>query len=310
MNKSIKITGFVFLFLFSFLFFVWSTFPYEVLKETISNQLSEATGMSIRIGDLGPRFPVGIRFGDIVVASGNTASLEIKQISATISPFALLIGRVSVTVELVAPKGDPLEVQASLGLLSLLRGAAPLPKSIVIKSKGLPLGRYINFLLVSEANSATANPLIAPLLKQIEFDAKLLADIDIDLNTDDPTDSSGKVSVILKDAVLKITEPSLNIPDQAFETAKIEGQLSKAVFALKDGSGLISGDLSIVLGGNVTLKQPIDRSAIAAAIQIEVRGPLKENFGFIMDAASGAQTEGKISMKIDGTVGMPNFGTM
>ncbi len=310
MKQAIKILGYVALFLLSFLFFLWSTFPYEVLKESISNQLSAATSMNIRIGKLGPRFPLGIRFGDISISPNGGPTLLIKQASASLSPLALLIGKVSASAEIVPPQGESLEVSAGIGLLSLIKGGIPMPKSVEINSNGLPIGPFVDFFLALQANSPTANPLVTPILKQIAFNAKLVADIDLALNADQPTDSSGRVSLVLKDATLAISGASQSIPNQAFETAKVEGNLAKAIFAFKEGSGLKSGELSVNVGGNINLKQEFERSALALSFRVELRGPLKDNFGFILDAVSGGQSDGKIALRIDGTVALPNVTPM
>jgi type II secretion system protein N len=309
MKKTSTIIGLILLFVFSFLFFLWATFPYEVLKESLSNQLSEALGQNIRIGELGPKFPLGVKFAKVSVAQNSSSSISVKEVSVSASPLSLLIGRISVSLEIYPTEGEPLEINSGMGLFSVLTGNITLPKTIEINSKGFPVGPFIDHALAVQADSPTANPLVAPLLKQIHFDGKLVADVDLAMNASDPANSSGKFSLAFKDAALTINGASLNIPNQSFETAKVEAQLDKAVFAIKEGSGLKSSDLTTEISGNITLKQPTDKSSIAASIQVELRGPLKDSFGFIMDAASGSQTDGKLAMKIEGTLGTPSVTT-
>ena len=57
MKKFGKFSAYAALAISSFIFFLYLTFPYEVLKETAILKISEATGLSIEMSDLGPKFP-------------------------------------------------------------------------------------------------------------------------------------------------------------------------------------------------------------------------------------------------------------
>ncbi|MEZ4741108.1 MAG: type II secretion system protein GspN [Bdellovibrionota bacterium] len=306
MKKISKVAGFSVFFVFAFCFFLFFTFPYEILKEALSEKISSMSGLNIRIGELGPSFPMGLSVENIVINSKHGAELKFKKVDASMSLLALLMGGIGADIVINSGNNDYLSIEGKLGILSLLIDNNFLPKKVNIKSQKFPIGGIVDFILAMEANSPTANPLVSPILKQINFSAKLQSDIKANLDVSDPVGSSGNLDISFSDAVLKMTDPSLEMPNQNFKHAKITAGLSKGVFTIATGSGLVSSDISLTVGGNVSLKQPPERSILAMDVGVELKGPLKEQFGFVMDAISGSQRDGKMSMKIGGTLNQPN----
>ena len=70
MKRTLRIFGLIGLFFVSFLVFLFLTFPYEVLKETVAAEVSKATGYLVRIGDLGPSKCHRCDKAQIVIVSG------------------------------------------------------------------------------------------------------------------------------------------------------------------------------------------------------------------------------------------------
>lgn len=125
LSRPVRITGMIGLFFISFLFFLYFTFPYGVLKEALRSQIATATGIDVRMKTMGPKFPVGVSADEIEIRSpGSDVPLKFKQVKISVSLLNLLIGRLGVGIGLVDGAGGTLNAGAKLGLFGLMSGDA------------------------------------------------------------------------------------------------------------------------------------------------------------------------------------------
>jgi hypothetical protein len=67
-RKVVNAAWYVLLFFLGFVIFFLFTFPYGVLKEAIVSEISQATGFTVRVKEMGPSFLIGSGFPRRTVA--------------------------------------------------------------------------------------------------------------------------------------------------------------------------------------------------------------------------------------------------
>lgn len=303
MKNLWKITAYIFLSLFSFIFFLYLTFPYEVLKETLVLKASETTGMTIRIGSLGPSFPIGVSADNISITESGR-NIQLKHASANISMLSTLLGSIQLDLELEDNKRGILEASVSVGIFDLFKmhKSTILPNYFFVEARKFLFGQIIDFILNMQAKAPDANLLVKPLLEGIDIDGQMNADIDISIDSDDLSKSQGTATISLFNTILKSVDENIDIPDQVFTKALIKSSFKNGKLLVDKSSGFVSQDLSIGFGGKIIQKPQLIRSTIDFNIPISLSGPLKDSFGFILDAMANRETKGKVSLKISGSL--------
>ena len=306
MSRPIRISGLIGLFFISFLFFLYFTFPYGVLKEALRSQIATATGIDVRMKSMGPKFPVGVTADEIEIRSpGSDVPLKFKQLKVSVGLLNLLIGRVGVGVGLVDASGGTLNAGVKMGILGLISGDM-LPKSITLESERFPLDNIVKFALSAQANAPDANPMVAPLLKKIGMVGELNADVDFGLDSSDPSKSKGAASIKLNKAILKLNDPALSLPDQQFSKAQVLANLDNGVLAIDQSSGLTAQELELSIKGKVNVKANFMTSPMDLTIGIKLNKGLKDQFGFLVDAFTGSTSNGEVSLQLKGPLGAPS----
>ena len=309
MKKVLNALVYVLLFFASFALFLFITFPYEVLKESLSAEISQATGFTVRIGEMAASLPLGVTAKKIVIESPDgAASMTLSSLSADVSILRLFLGRVHAGAEVKAGSGM-METGLDFGIMDLVRGIA-VPRHIAFDAKAFPIDEAVKFGLSMAASSPTANPMVAPLLSAIGVSGGLNAKVDLDLDNKNPADSSGSLDLNLTKAVLKLSNPSLGLTDQEFKKAQIKAKVEKGLVVFDNSSGFISEELELTTEGKITLKAVPTASLLDLKIAFKLDKGLKEKFGFVIDAIVGnAQSDGKLTMQVRGPMEQPTVQT-
>ena len=305
MKRLAQVLVLIGLFLVSFILFLYLTFPYEVLKEKIAGTISQATGVNVRIGELGPDLLVGLEARDVKVTSANGAStIHVKTLTVELNLLDLLLGQLHVDFGATAGAGE-LDAGIDFGIFSLIAGNFA-PSRITLESKSFPLDPFIEFGLGAVASMPGGNPMLAPLLGAIGVSAQLNAKASLDLNSKNPVQSKGELELQLANAILKLSHPSLGLPDQELKKALIKAKVENGTFILDPSSGIVSDELQLNPEGKITLKSQADASLLDMKIVFKLDRGLKEKFGFLIDAASGnASADGKLTMQVRGPLSGP-----
>jgi type II secretion system protein N len=303
MKKPLEILSLLGLFLFSFVLFLYLTFPYEVLKETISVELSGATGYSVRIGELSPRLPLGAEVKDVAIEIDDSAGgLKFSSISADISLFSLLIGNIAPEME-IESGGGKLKLESELSVFDLIGGNF-FPTSVSIEAKKFPVDDLITFTLNS--GDPSSNPMIG-LLSNIGLKAKLNGNIDFELNSKNLTRSKGAVNLNLSDAKLILSHPMVGLADQKFKRAKIMASVESGKIQIDKTSKFVSNDLDIGLSGKVDLQSRIQQSRLNLEVAIKVGGEIQKVFGWIIGSATkDPARDSQCKIRVKGLLSQPN----
>ena len=310
MKKPMRTAGFVLFFIVSFIFFLYFTFPYEVLKETIASEVSAASGFNVRIGKLDSKFPIGIEAKDVVIGAGSDKAVQISKLKARVSVLWLLVGRISVSTEIQDKGGGVLSADVALNAFKLIFSQNFIPSYVELECEQFSIGQWIDFTLTVLSKGSNMNPLVGPLLTKLGFIGKLKADVEVDLDSSDPAQSSGKADIQLKDATLILSDPTFNLPDQKFSKASIQAKMSQGSLVVEKGSGFFANDFVLEMNGKMLLKALLSKSTLDFGVKISLKKALKEQFGSILDAIMGGSKEGEINIKISGNLSNPNIQTL
>lgn len=302
----LRILGYFTVFLLSFIVFVYLTFPYEVLKESLAADLSQSTGYAIRIGDLSPALPLGMKADEIQVEAPGGATLRVSSAVVKLTLYKLLFGSVSPSLEVKAGKGA-FDIEANFRLIDLVGGSL-IPHQLAFYAKDFPLDEFMAFGLALATNGPDANPMLAPIVSVIGVSATMQSKSEFDLDLKNPTLSNGFADITLKNAVLKLDHPTLGLPNQEFTKAGIKAKVEGGNVVIDKSSGLVADELEILVSGKIALKPDPMSSQLDLNMSIALNKGLKEKFGFVMDAMAGTVTnEGKLTMQVRGTLEQPTM---
>jgi type II secretion system protein N len=303
-SKALFALGYSLLFLISFLVFLLFTFPFGVLKEAAISEVSQATGLTIRIKEVSPSFLIGIDASQIRVASSDgKVQAELESVDFTLSLWKLLLGQAAVHAELVSKNRGTLDLEVSWSLWQLLFDQNFVPAHFDLEAEKFELGGLISLGL--NHASHTANDMVKDLLTQISVQANLTGKSEVKLAVDDPLQSTGQIELKLEKATFDLLNPTLVIARQTFKRALVKANLKGGKLSLDSKSGFETQEMKVDLVGSTVLRNPIGNSAMDLGINLKLDGSLKENFGVILSVVGGS--EGLLNYKITGTFERPNF---
>lgn len=303
-RKVFNAAWYVLLFFLGFLIFFLFTFPYGVLKEAIVSEISQATGFTVRVKEMGPSFLVGVDASGVRISTADgSAQMELKSMDASVSLLSLFIGQAKVNVELVSRNNGTLDTSVSWGIWQLLVDKNYVPKHISLEAKDFELGGIVNVALAHSAK--TANDMIKDLLVQLIFQGNLSGQSEIKLAIDDPLQSSGDVELKIDKASLDLANPTLVVAKQNFKRAIVKASLKGGRLQIDNKSGFETQEIKTDVRGVVSLKNPFQNSILDITIPLKLEGTLKDNFGFILSVVGGS--EGQLNYKISGSIARPAF---
>lgn len=310
MNKALQYVCYVVLFIVSFLFFVYLTFPFNILKESLVMKLNKATGLNVSVYDLSPSLLLGIEAQGVSLKAPTGQEVKFSAIEVSLSTLRLFTGRLRCILEMQDAQKNPLEITAGFGLFSLIAdatsGKPPLPDRITIKAQNYGLNDLTAYALSSYASQPSTNPLIVPLLEQMEVRGSLNTDIVLDLDMEDPTASDGNLNLSIDAFALAMNAQDFTIDDQIFEKAQVKAKLSGGSLKIQEGSEFSSQDISVRVSGDLNLKTPLLSSVMNLSIPLQIKGALQAQFGFLIDAMLKGTGDGNIPLQVRGTLMRPS----
>ena len=296
--------GLIGLGVFSFLFFLYLTFPYQVLKESITSSLNKQTSYNIRIGELSSHFPIGVELDNLKISSpGQINSLTVKRVVASVSLWRLLLGQLGLSFELESSNKKTLDVDLVFKIFSLMDGVVA-PSKISLASDGFQIDGYLDFALTNIASAPGANPLLSGLLTQIQLVGKLVGSAELDLDIDSPNRSKGEMLLRLADGMLTINDPSLNIAPQKFSKFVLQSQMKDAKFEIDENSGFVTQEMNVDLDGRIDLKNNFADSQLNVNLSVKLDKSLKQSLGLIVEIVMGGQ-DGQGKIRIVGPILRP-----
>jgi hypothetical protein len=296
------------LFSVSFLFFLYLSFPYGVLKEAIASQVQLATGVTLRMESFGPTFPFGFAAEGVEIYKGSSARLKIKSMSVSLSVWQLFLARLGVDIDLSDVKGGEIDFGVGFGVFDLIVGNGGLPTVVSMRAKSFEIDTLSSFLIHSAVESGVGGPMAGPLLGKLGLRGKLSGKLDVKLNGKIPAQSNGEVKLHLVDSVLVLSDPSLNFPDQAFKTAQIAANMASGAINVEPTTRFTTADLDMGVEGKVAVRPLMTNSDLSLKAFVRLQGLLGEQYGVLIDAlSSGMSKNGSLNLQIAGTLGAPQI---
>ena len=308
LNRVSGRTGIIAIFSVSFVFFLLITFPYEILKESISNGLSRVTGLAISMDDFGAKLPAGMQANGLSVTGrgAKAKTLKFNRLSVRMNPLYLLAGKLAANVYIENPDLSSMSIFLAFPLSGIVSGKDPIPSQIELDAQKFRVDELTAFIFSALATGADVNPLVGPVLQGVGFSGKLDGSMDLAVDSSSPQDSSGSIKLKFLDATLKLSDPSLGLPDQKFTKAGIQGSLTNGLLNLEKGSGFESDELTLSAGGSIAVKSPFPTSQLQLEILVKLQKSLGEKFGFLLDAFSGgAAKNGELRLQVKGPISQP-----
>lgn len=274
----------------SFLFFLYTTFPYGVLKEVVVdrvNQEIQASGMPIRVSiqSLEPYWFTGLEMKNFAVrnVSSPTASLNLETARIYVNPFSLFIGRIGIRLYLTQSSGWT-SFRMAIPILTLLSGA-PSPSSATLDLRGFSLDPFLNHALALAAGSKDpAMLLVAPLLSKTSIGGKLSGTIDFSNPSPEHFgNATGNFEISVSDGFLHIADETLKIRKQSFTTANLDLKFESSALVLGKETKFVAEDIEISLDGRISLpdlnKQP---TQVDLNLGLTMRDKILDSLGFIV----------------------------
>jgi len=288
----------------SFLFFLYLTFPYQVLKESITSSLNKQTSVNIRIGELSSHFPIGVELDNLKISvPGQVKTLTVKHVVASVSLWRFFLGQLGLSFELESNNKKTLEVDLVFKLFSLINGVVA-PSKISLESDGFEIDGYLDFALANIASGPGANPLLSGLLTQIQLVGNLVGSAELDLDMNSPTRSKGQMMLRLADGMLTINDPSLNIAPQKFSKFVLQSQMRDAKFEINNNSGFVTQEMNVDLDGYIDLKNNFEDSQLNVNLSVKLDKSLKQSLGLIVEIVMGGR-DGQGKIRIVGPIVRP-----
>lgn len=300
-----KAVAYTILFILSFLFFVYTTFPYTIAKEALVNKISKATSLQISVRDLGPILPLGFSLGNVEVkVAGEEKGIEIEKLDVAMTLWKLLLLQLAVDIEMEDKNGGVFDLSGAMGIIDLIGGSF-FPKAIELKAEQFDIGPFATFGLGKGKEAMRHQAMVADLIEKFGVSGLLTGNVDLALDASNIANSKGEVHLNLKKGVLKI-DPSLGMADQAFEKALVKAQLKSGRLTIDGRSGIKSQGLLLDIGGGINLRQNPMQSLLNMTMTVKLDRGLKDQFGFVIDSALGGRN-GTLNYKISGALGQPIF---
>ena len=306
MSKISKVAIYVSLFVFSFLFFLLVSFPYEVVKENIASELSKALDIEVTIGKMSPSFPIGVSFEDVKVSRPGGKSASLKLVKAKVSILKMLIGRIGATLFIEAGKAGEVEAGIIFGMSDLFGGQF-IPNRVNFEAASFPIGELTGFMFDHLAHKSTTNPLLAPELKKLIMVGELNSNIKLSLNARDPIQSDGSLSLALNNSSFAMDDGYIS--EQKFKVAQVNATLNRGKLDFAKGSGFQAQDVGIGFSGDISLKNPMLRSLLNLSIPIRLEGGIKEKFGILLEMQflGGERLSSEIQLQVTGPLDSPTI---
>lgn len=288
-----------------FLFFFYLTFPLNLLKPMIYNQVTRATGLTLQIGDLSTLFPFGVQADDVLVTNpALNQKILLSGVGVELSLWRLLLGTINIHGDITDETDGNLDLTVGLGIAGL-SGNNPLPDSVALSAKTFDIGPIADFFIVQSSATPGANPFVSSLIEKLSVDGKLDGTADFAIEKDNLGQSEGELAINLVDAALRFKDDTMGVKDQVFKHALIKANLIEGTINVSQDTGLTSEELDLKFNGNITLAPKLPASQLELYLELLLFKDLYKNFGHMVTADEKNQ-KGVVNIDISGTLQQPN----
>lgn len=296
MPNALKYSGYVLLFIISFFFFLYWTFPYNVLKERLITTTEQKLGedYDVKIGDLSPSFFTGAVLENVKVLKHESDKVvtvwEAQKVRVRASIFSIIFGRTTISFSIKNQKSS---------LSGTFRNT----------DDGFNFtGDFSNFNIGDFGFSSGG-----------ENGAKLTSAIDgavkLNINKRQIIQSTGTVNLTLADMKVKggeikmgegmnFTIPDLVISKGSSSTLKLD--LSKGVVQIKEFK-FQDGDLKVDLTGELYMSSVFKNYRMNLKGNFGASPKLEQAVPILFMVEKQKQADGTYPLTVTGRIGQPSI---
>lgn len=296
----LRYAGYNALFWLFFWVFAYWTFPYDRLGGVISNQVAAASDYRIQFGDLSPSWVTGVTLSDVKLSkAGSEDTMEIKEVTARASLWALLTGSTAVsfsaefgdgsldgefenseTTQHIAAEFDDVDLAA----LGILDDVVPLPVA-----------------------------------------GTVVGDMELTI-AEEPEQTEGFIKLTVEELAVGDGEAKLDVPGMGGLTVdKVEAGDLEVDMEVKEGIAEVKKfaadgpDLSVDGSGEVRLAKPMGRSRSDLTMKFKVKDAYKKkssraeamvsmlDSGMAPQIKSAKTSDGALQFRLTGSISRPRF---
>ncbi|RDB36240.1 MAG: type II secretion system protein GspN [Spirobacillus cienkowskii] len=306
--KRKHILGLVFLFIVFIIIIIYQTFPYNILKENITNKINnqlqlEKIPLKVEIKNIRPYWFTGIQIDDLVIKNQFefNNSFILDSIIVRIKILPLFLGKVSVNLKL-SQKSGLLNAAFSAPINSLINNNFfPEKASVIIKK--FSVDRLSQVLLKASMSGINYNvALLEPIINHINFGG----DLDGFMILSNP--SSLDVDLNLLNSYLGIDNESLEFPNQDFSKLRLKLKWNGNDIEIFKETEIISKNIDIEFYGTVETPPALSRNPanINLFVNFSLSGEVEKNFGFLipqlLNCPSSSMLAGYLKVQLTGTL--------
>lgn len=290
MPRALRYIAYVVLFAFSFLVFLYWTFPYDVLKDRLINAIERQVGegLEITIRDFDSYWFTGVEVEGLAIKdpSGKVAVIDIDSAHARASFFSLLFGnpRVAFAVDLGEGEVGGVVRQSEDRLL------------IDVELDDFDIGE----LKVIERRTG------------LKFSSKIGGDVDLSVDRQRQVRSTGKISLNMNDIRLDASEATLGemaLPLPALILSErrgsgIEVGIEKGTVSIENFK-LTGGDLEVDMKGKIFLSSRLENYRFNISGSFKASKKLGEALPFLYIVDKQKREDGSLPFSITGRMSRP-----
>ena len=282
MNRK-KIIGYFFIGFCFFLFLIYQTFPYALIKENIAIEIQntlnkEKIPLKVSIKSLKPYWLTGVEFSGVEVSNkfDSKGTLIFDNITARMSLLSLFIGNVTFDLN-VYQKGGFFSSSISYPLFSLISGDKSFGK-MNFYFNDFSLDNIFNQLLgILKSIDKPELALVLPIISKTTVGGKLNGFIDYH------DKGPAKINLNLLKGYLNIENDALNIPIQDFSKAILNLNWNGKRITVSNESGIDSQDIKFAADGYIdTPADPNKPWQLNLLLNIVMSGEIEKDFGFLL----------------------------
>ncbi|PIR18426.1 MAG: type II secretion system protein GspN [Deltaproteobacteria bacterium CG11_big_fil_rev_8_21_14_0_20_49_13] len=294
MPKLIRYVGYIVLFVISFFFFLYWTFPYDILKERMVQAAMQQLGgdYDVRISDFSPSFFTGATLKNVKILkhSGDQVSTtwEASKIKARTSLSSLLFGRSNVSFDIINKKSE-------------------IEGSYKATDEGFNFESDLSDFNIGDMGFLTGDG-TAKLVSAIDGSIRL------NINNKQIIQSTGSANldinnITLKEGELRFGEGgAFNVPELflAKKGSTIKIELSKGSIKVKELK-LKDGDLNMDLTGDIFMSSSAKNYRMNLRGTFSVSQKLEQAVPILFMVEKQKQPDGTYPITITGRLGQPSI---
>jgi type II secretion system protein N len=277
------VAGYGALFAVLFFIFLYLTFPFNAIRDTIAKQIESRGNLRVIIDDISPFRLTGIRIKGLKLsdaADPTQVYLNLNEVRVRVRPTQLLLGRVWLDFDVYAYDGGAAGSYCKRGPVS----------DVALNFVGLRLAKYGMREVVRKFGS-------------MDLDGMLSGQFELHYNPAVRRNNSGLLSLSVdKMKASHIVILNNKLPDLVFEPGKISFKMQNQAFSV-DQFNLKSNNLEMTMTGRVTLADIFRNSRVFLNLRLKPSDEMESALGIIMMGVKQPDANGFYTISLNGTPG-------